>query len=127
MVAIIKFSSFGFNVTDGRKPAAEIVTTMSAYNERFKVTKYPSLIEYFGWICFFGGFLVGPTSEYMDYYRFTNTFSLSNKKNISPYVPALRHIIVGIISAATVVFVGDKFNYVRMLDDPFLNLPLYKK
>ncbi|KAG2225806.1 hypothetical protein INT45_007050 [Circinella minor] len=123
MVAIIKFSSFGFNVTDGRKTATSGTTTINAYNERMKIAKYPSLIEYFGWICFFGGFfMVGPTSEYMDYYRFTNTFSFSKEKYMSPYIPALRHIIVGIGSAAIVVLVGDKFSYTRMLEDSFLNL-----
>ena len=68
MVAIIKSSSFGFNVTDSRIAAASGTTTINAHNKRMKITKYPSLIEYFGWICFFGGFLVDPTSEYMDYY-----------------------------------------------------------
>ncbi|KAI9266575.1 MBOAT, membrane-bound O-acyltransferase family-domain-containing protein [Phascolomyces articulosus] len=122
MVAIIKLSSFGFNITDGRSNNAT-----TAYNERMKIVHYPSLIEFFGWICFFGGFLVGPTSEYMDYYRYTNTFFISKERYISPYAATLRQITLGIIAAIVMILVGHTYNYSRMLDDTFLNIPLYKK
>ncbi|KAI9493896.1 MBOAT, membrane-bound O-acyltransferase family-domain-containing protein [Zychaea mexicana] len=122
MVATIKFSSFGFNVTDGYCGGA-----VTEYNQRMKIDHYPSLIEYFGWICFFGGFFVGPSSEFMDYYRFTNYYFLSSDKHISPYMPTLRHIVLGVAAAIVMVVVGSTYNYVNMLDNVFLTLPLYKK
>lgn len=32
----------------------------------------PSILEYLGYIFFFGGFMVGPAFEFMDYRQFTN-------------------------------------------------------
>ncbi|KAI9493897.1 MBOAT, membrane-bound O-acyltransferase family-domain-containing protein [Zychaea mexicana] len=121
MILTVKFSSFGFNVMDGRLGA------VTDYSKRMKIDRYPSLIEYFGWLCFFGGFLVGPTCEYMDYYRFTNFFFLSPDKNLSPYKPALRKILLGAFTAWIVVYLGHYYNYFRMMEPEFASLPLYKK
>ena len=121
MIATIKFASFGFNIADGRRVA------VTNYNKRMKIAPYPSLIEYFGWLCYFGGFLVGPTCEYMDYYRFTNYYFVSSDKNISPYKPALQKFVYFIITARIVAFVGQRYNYFRMLEDDFATLSFYKK
>ena len=121
MIATIKFASFGFNIADGRRVA------VTNYNKRMKIAPYPSLIEYFGWLCYFGGFLVGPTCEYMDYYRFTNYYFVSSDKNISPYKPALQKFVSFLVTAWIVAFVGQRYNYFLMLEDDFATLPFYKK
>ena len=121
MMLTIKLSSFGFNVADSRNGA------ITDYNKRMKVEKYPGLIEYFGWLCYFGGFFVGPTCEYMDYYRYTNFFFLSPDRKISPYIPTLRLVAFGLFFACVTAFVGPSYNYYRLLDDDYLALPLYKK
>jgi len=43
----------------------------------------PSILEYLGYIFFFGGFLVGPAFEFMDYHRFSNMeiFHIDNNSN----------------------------------------------
>ncbi|KAG2223500.1 hypothetical protein INT45_001248, partial [Circinella minor] len=121
MMLTIKLSSFGFNVADGRNGA------ITDYNKRMKVEQYPTVIEYFGWLCYFGGLFVGPTCEYMDYYRYTNFFFLSPDKKISPYMPTLRLVAFGLFFACVTAFVGPHYNYYRLLDDDYLAFPLYKK
>ncbi|KAI9266628.1 MBOAT, membrane-bound O-acyltransferase family-domain-containing protein [Phascolomyces articulosus] len=121
MVLIFKVSSFGFNVADGRYGA------VTDFNKRMKIDRYPSLIEYFGWLCFFGGFYVGPTCEYMDYYRYTNYFFLSSDKHLSPYKPALKKVLLGVIFAGLMSTIGAKYTYFRMMEVDYLAMPFYKR
>ncbi|KAI9248852.1 MBOAT, membrane-bound O-acyltransferase family-domain-containing protein, partial [Phascolomyces articulosus] len=124
MIATIKLSSYGFNVMDGRQ---QDKNTLTEHNKRMMIDQYPSMIEFYGWICFFGGFLVGPTCEYMDYYRFTNYFFISSERKIPPYKATIQKIIWFVITAFIVAFVGQKYNYFKMLNDDFTRLPLYTK
>lgn len=84
MIVTIKLTSFGFNVLDGR---TEDQSQLYGYNKKMKVDRYPTLIEFFGWMFFFGGFLVGPTSEFMDYMRFT-TMEMFKTKDGKTMVPS---------------------------------------
>ncbi|KAJ3223117.1 lysophospholipid acyltransferase [Clydaea vesicula] len=68
MVLIIKLSSFGWCLHDGTKPDKEL----SAEQRALKIAKMPTLLEYLGYLYFFGGFLVGPAIEYKDYYNFVH-------------------------------------------------------
>src|SRR6266542_23832 len=45
----------------------------------------PSILEYFGYLFFFSGFMVGPAFEFMDYRQFTNMemFRINNNNTIS--------------------------------------------
>ncbi|KAI9493694.1 MBOAT, membrane-bound O-acyltransferase family-domain-containing protein [Zychaea mexicana] len=97
------------------------------YNKRMKIDRYPTLFEYFGWLCFFGGFFVGPTCEYMEYYRYTNYFLVSSDKQPSPCKPALRQIMLGILFGGITAFIGSAYNCFRFLDDDYLALPFCKK
>ncbi|KAI9275662.1 MBOAT, membrane-bound O-acyltransferase family-domain-containing protein [Phascolomyces articulosus] len=121
MMGAIKLSSFGFNVLDGR------VGGNTDYNKQMKIDRYPSLIEYFGWLCYFGGLFVGPTCEYMEYYRFTNFFFLSPDKKISPYKPTIRLVLFGVLFASITAFVGPTYNYYRLLENDYLTLPFHKR
>ncbi|KAI9266576.1 MBOAT, membrane-bound O-acyltransferase family-domain-containing protein [Phascolomyces articulosus] len=121
MILTIKFTSFGFNVADGRSGA------VTDYNKRMKIDPFPSPIEYLGWLCYFAGFLVGPTCEYMDYYRFTNYFFVSPSKHLSPYRPAFQKFVFFLVTAWLVAFVGQHYNYFRMMEDDFAASPFYKK
>ncbi|GBB99659.1 hypothetical protein RclHR1_00360008 [Rhizophagus clarus] len=68
MVLVIKLTSFAFNIFDGRKPIKEL----TPYQRSKAITSMPSILEYLGYIFFFGGFMVGPAFEFMDYRQFTN-------------------------------------------------------
>ncbi|CAB4445759.1 unnamed protein product [Rhizophagus irregularis] len=68
MVLVIKLTSFAFNVFDGRRPNKEL----TPYQKSKAITSMPSILEYLGYIFFFGGFMVGPAFEFMDYRQFTN-------------------------------------------------------
>jgi D-alanyl-lipoteichoic acid acyltransferase DltB (MBOAT superfamily) len=40
--------------------------------EQRAIKKLPSLLEYYGFVFFFAGFLTGPVSEYREYAEFTD-------------------------------------------------------
>lgn len=124
MVAVIKLSAFGFNIQDGRNNKKAVLTE---HDQRMKIEKYPNLIEFFGWICFFGGFWAGPTCEYMDYIRYTHIYFSSPESKLSPFKPAMRVLLESLAYAIVLVFVAPTFNYFRALEPAFQRLPFYKK
>ncbi|KAI8824236.1 MBOAT, membrane-bound O-acyltransferase family-domain-containing protein [Fimicolochytrium jonesii] len=66
MVLVIKLTSFAWAAHDGTKPDEEL----SEDQKKFVIRRMPGLIEYLGYVFFFGGFLVGPAFELADYRRF---------------------------------------------------------
>ncbi|RIA85160.1 MBOAT, membrane-bound O-acyltransferase family-domain-containing protein [Glomus cerebriforme] len=68
MVLVIKLTSFAFNVFDGRRPSKEL----TPYQKSKAIPSMPSILEYLGYLFFFGGFMAGPAFEFMDYRQFTN-------------------------------------------------------
>lgn len=123
MILTIKTSSFGFNVLDGRRRDA----AATEYNKRMKIETYPSLLEYFGWVCFFGGFLAGPTCEYMDYFRYTNFFFLSKESKLSPYGPTAKVLLISLAFAAWVILFAPTFNFFNLLTPEFARLPFLSR
>ncbi|ORX52816.1 MBOAT-domain-containing protein [Hesseltinella vesiculosa] len=125
MVSIMKLSSFGFNVLDGRKPA----NVLTPAQERMKVQTYPSPLAYFGWILFFPGFLVGPTCEFMDYMRLltlplhdTATDPLTPQQKATP-LSCRRPLLVTLARVTLfllgLIFLHPIFNYDAVLTYPF--------
>ena len=43
-----------------------------AFPVKNKITREPSLVEFFSYIFFFAGFLTGPVGEFNDYISFTD-------------------------------------------------------
>ena len=110
MIATVKLTSFGFNVADGRTKNQAI---LSSYNKRMKVERYPTLIEFYGWMFFFGGFLVGPTSEFIDYMRFISMqmFEVKGKVHVpSPVKQTLFLIAKSLCFVAVIVTVAPYYN-----------------
>lgn len=106
MIITIKLSSYGFNVTDGR------MTQLTAHNEQMKISEYPTLIQYFGWLFYFAGFLTGPSCEYMDYLR------LVESKRTSPLNetgPALKRFIKSCFFIVALIYLAPTFNYFQAL------------
>ncbi|KAG8745753.1 lysophospholipid acyltransferase [Ceratobasidium sp. 414] len=63
MVLVMKLSTFAWNIYDGRRPKEDLDPSQLAT----RVTDYPGLLEFLGYICYFPGFLVGPAFEFVSY------------------------------------------------------------
>lgn len=108
MIITIKLSSYGFNVLDGL-PANQ--NKLSSHTQKMCIVTYPTILEYYGWVFFFAGFLAGPTCEYMDYIRFTN----SPEKEYSSRLPALKRLGKSLIFMVLLVLLAPRFNYFEAL------------
>ncbi|CAO3642032.1 unnamed protein product [Mucor hiemalis] len=128
MIAIIKLTSFGFNVADGR---VKNQAFLSSYNKRMKIDRYPTFLEFFGWMFFFGGFLVGPTSEYMDYVRFVTMDMFEIKDNNKKLPSAVRQtgwlIFKSLMFVCVIVTVAPSYNSANVDTIVWRELPFIKK
>ncbi|CAG8478236.1 12032_t:CDS:2 [Acaulospora morrowiae] len=68
MVLVIKLTSFAFNVYDGRRP----LHVLSSDQKRKSIPSMPPILEFLGYVYFFGGVFTGPAFEFMEYRRFVN-------------------------------------------------------
>ncbi|KAI8069350.1 MBOAT, membrane-bound O-acyltransferase family-domain-containing protein [Gongronella butleri] len=122
MIATIKLTMYGFNVLDGRRQQG-----LTAYNEQMKISSYPTLLEYFGWLFFFGGYLVGPSCEYMDYIRFTHLDDKARRQLPSPAKPALMIVARSLLFIAILVTCGPKYNFDVLLKAEWESMPYLKR
>jgi lysophospholipid acyltransferase len=121
MIATIKLTMFGFNVQDGRvsiqQGGKKKHLPLTSYNEQMKITKFPTLLEFSGWMFFFGGFLVGPACEYMDYLRFTSQQHLQRKQGGIPSSakPTIMILAKSALSIGILLSCSAKYNVPLML------------
>jgi len=66
MILTIKLITLAFDYSDGMKPK----DSLNSYQREMLVDQVPSLLEYFGYVYFFGGFLAGPAFNYKEYANF---------------------------------------------------------
>ncbi|KAG0191069.1 lysophospholipid acyltransferase [Apophysomyces sp. BC1034] len=123
MVLTIKLSSFGWSVHDGRM---QDQTGLTEYNQRMKITRFPSAVEFFGWALFFGGFLTGPACEFMDYMRFTNPRPEDVSKE-SVWMPAARSVLKGLFFCSILIKWAPSINYFAALEPAWDKLPFFKR
>lgn len=137
MVLVIKLTSFAFNVYDGRRPAHEL----TSYQKLKSVTKMPSILEYLGFIFFFGGFMVGPAFEFMDYRQFTNMemFKIDNnndnkaKNNTKKYyvpngfVPSMGKLLFGLFWVVCTYLLGKKYDTDWILTKEYQSKSLFNR
>ncbi|KAG9307022.1 hypothetical protein G9A89_003073 [Geosiphon pyriformis] len=78
MVLVIKLVSFAFSVYDGKRP----IQDLTPYQKRKRIIKIPPILEFLGYMFFFGGVLVGPAFEFRDYNDFTTmeSFKITDQK-----------------------------------------------
>ncbi|KAI8643651.1 MBOAT, membrane-bound O-acyltransferase family-domain-containing protein [Parasitella parasitica] len=127
MIATVKLTSFGFNVADGRTKNQAL---LSSYNVRMKVERYPTLLEFYGWMFFFGGFLVGPTSEFMDYMRFISMqmFLVKGKVHVpSSGKQTLFLVAKSLCFVTVIVTVAPYYNSASISSAAFADLSFGKK
>lgn len=111
MIITIKLSSYGFNVLDGRQMTNK-KKVLTSHTQQMKIEQYPTLLQYFGWLFYFAGFLAGPTCEYMDYKR------LVEEKRVAPlneWYPALKRFAKSFFFIALLVTLAPTFNYFEAL------------
>ncbi|KAJ1653406.1 Lysophospholipid acyltransferase [Dispira simplex] len=80
MVLVIKLTSFSFNVADGRVGSNQV---LSSRQQTKAIQRMPTLMEFMGYIFFFGNFLVGPAIEYRDYIAFVDPRESSTRQKIT--------------------------------------------
>ncbi|KAI9478450.1 MAG: MBOAT, membrane-bound O-acyltransferase family-domain-containing protein [Benjaminiella poitrasii] len=134
MIITIKLSSYGFSRMDGYSPrqaTTKSTSSISTHAEKMKIVNEPTLLQYFGWVFFFGGFLAGPSCEYMDYIHFVETPTPENQGTSSvpssSWLPALRRLGKSLIFMAIIVSLGSRFNYFEALKPEWSYLPFWKK
>ncbi|KAK1149917.1 Lysophospholipid acyltransferase [Aspergillus melleus] len=69
MVLVMKLTSFCWNVHDGRLPQDQL----SDPQKYAAITKFPSILDYLGYVLFFPSLFGGPSFEYVDYRRWIDT------------------------------------------------------
>ncbi|KAI9286153.1 membrane bound O-acyltransferase [Umbelopsis sp. AD052] len=127
MVLVIKLTSFAFNVFDATQPSEKLTD----YNKTMMVREFPSVIEYYGWVLFFGGFIAGPANEYMDYKRFVTmeVFRDANGKIVRPSATkaTLKLFAQGLFFILILATVAPHFSYFECLNPWYLKMPFWKR
>ncbi|KAI8814739.1 MBOAT, membrane-bound O-acyltransferase family-domain-containing protein [Cladochytrium replicatum] len=90
MILTIKLTMYAWSVYDGSKPANSLIEEV----RDTAIRDPPTLLEFLGYILFFGGWLVGPAFEFEDYRRFCNNES-PFKERAGGGMAALRTFSIG--------------------------------
>ncbi|KAJ3022079.1 lysophospholipid acyltransferase [Thoreauomyces humboldtii] len=122
MVLVIKLSSYAWAAYDGtRKPE-----DLSEDQRNLAIRETPSLLEFMGYTFFFGGFLVGPSFEFVDYKN-----SVENKPPFtnrpSSIIPTLKAVGAALACAGIFYKYGDAFSYHKCLTPEFMKLPMWSR
>jgi len=68
MVFVCKYSSFAYAYQDGLLPPEKLSNEQKVH----RIVALPNLIDYVGYIFFFGACGCGPSMEYSDFNKFIN-------------------------------------------------------
>eukprot|EP00162_Nutomonas_longa_P006201 comp16786_c0_seq1/m.27307 comp16786_c0_seq1/g.27307 ORF comp16786_c0_seq1/g.27307 comp16786_c0_seq1/m.27307 type:complete len:344 (-) comp16786_c0_seq1:108-1139(-) len=104
MILTIKLTSFAFNYLDGGKDASKL----EKRQESMKVVDRPSVLEFYGFCFWFGGFLAGPSCEYRDYADFIDGSAFKDTKGVPPpsHWVALKKLGCGLLCAIGLILGG---------------------
>eukprot|EP01116_Phalansterium_solitarium_P004611 TRINITY_DN1564_c0_g2_i2.p1 TRINITY_DN1564_c0_g2~~TRINITY_DN1564_c0_g2_i2.p1 ORF type:complete len:438 (+),score=149.91 TRINITY_DN1564_c0_g2_i2:119-1432(+) len=119
LLLTIKYTTFAFDWYDGQKAQQ----ALSEYQKGMCVRKFPSILEWFGYIYFFPGFLTGPAFNYGEYNNYINLSMF--KETPTGRAPfggwaALKAFLSALVCAGGVMMAG-KFPVSYMRDDEFYN------
>ncbi|KAI9250697.1 MBOAT, membrane-bound O-acyltransferase family-domain-containing protein [Helicostylum pulchrum] len=106
MIITIKLSSYGFNVID------KDAKNLTPHTQKMKIDQYPTLLQYFGWVFYFAGFLAGPSCEYAHY---LNTVQSNHRPPYSAYRPALETFTKSMVFMIALIKLSPTFNYFEAL------------
>ncbi|KAJ3101094.1 lysophospholipid acyltransferase [Phlyctochytrium planicorne] len=122
MVLVIKLTSFAWSVYDAGRPVTELVEDQNAN----AVRKFPSILEFFGYVFFFPSFLVGPALLFRDYQAFIGGEAPFDKIP-SRILPVLTCLLYAFASLAFFVVYSDAWSYQYTTTESFRQLPLYQR
>ncbi|CAG8653871.1 19051_t:CDS:2 [Gigaspora margarita] len=117
---------------------------LTPHQKSKSIPSLPPLLEFLGYIFFFGGFLIGPSFDFMEYRRFVNMEmyridKTDNEKHkfikddgklskrslyVIPdgFIPAMRKLVVGLFLIVCLVTFGGKYPFEWTLSEEFKNL-----
>ncbi|KAI8587860.1 MBOAT, membrane-bound O-acyltransferase family-domain-containing protein [Geranomyces variabilis] len=122
MVLVIKLTSFAWAAYDGTRNDEDL----SEDQRKLAIRKMPGLIEYLGYIFFFGGFLVGPSFEFVDYKRFIENQPPFDKRP-SSFVPTIRALGAAAISFVLFFKFGNSWSYMHALTPDFSQQSMFRR
>jgi len=113
MIWTAKASMFAYNVADGQALNAGLKLSERESTHIFRaeraITQMPSLLEYFSYVFFFGGVLVGPCFEAKEFFDFVDG-SLQRKHGLaslpSSILPSLKCALLGVSMYAGMFIFG---------------------
>jgi len=98
----MKLTAFAWNYYDGGKKENDLPPS----SRRQAIRTFPNILEFFGFVFFFGGFLVGPSFQFNDYVQFVKKEGpFANYP--STFIPAMKTLIIALICQ----FIFTKFNH----------------
>ena len=104
MIWTVKACTFAYNIADGQALNAGLKLSERESTHIFRseraLTKVPSLLEYFSYVFFFGGVLVGPCFEAKEYFDFIDgklikKYDMTSTPN--PIIPTLKCVVTGLL------------------------------
>jgi len=112
MVSTIKISSLCCNYADGHKKPEHVTNSAQAY----VIKKWPSLLEYFSYLCYFPTFLAGPAFHYKAYLSYIDgsMYAEGSPSFASQLFASLKVFVISIICVAVHKILGAQFPF-----DPF--------
>eukprot|EP01117_Protostelium_nocturnum_P011104 TRINITY_DN4032_c0_g1_i1.p1 TRINITY_DN4032_c0_g1~~TRINITY_DN4032_c0_g1_i1.p1 ORF type:complete len:466 (-),score=113.71 TRINITY_DN4032_c0_g1_i1:43-1440(-) len=124
MVLTLKLTSFAFNYYDGNRKG------LTAEQEKRSIKELPNLLEYFGFVYFFCGFLAGPAIEIREYQKFID-YSMFNDSYCQGEVPpsgkpALKALISGLAFLPLVILSG-YFPVTMFTTEAYAHAPIWEK
>ncbi|KAL4801697.1 MBOAT, membrane-bound O-acyltransferase family-domain-containing protein [Aspergillus unguis] len=138
MVLVMKLSAFCWNVHDGRLPQNQL----SDPQKYAAITKFPSILDYLGYVLFFPGLFGGPAFDYVAYRRWIDTtlFEIppgtdpskvppTRKKRKIPRsgTPAFKKAVTGLVWIVVFLQLGSIYNNEAVLDPSFMEYSFVRR
>ncbi|RKO86775.1 MBOAT, membrane-bound O-acyltransferase family-domain-containing protein [Blyttiomyces helicus] len=123
MMFVIKLGSFAWAAYDGDR----FFFQMSAEQQKYVVKEMPSLLEFFGYVSFFGGWLVGPSINFSDYRSFSRREVGKMLDLWAPFdsipsstIPALKAFLIGAIASFIFAKYEKPWTHAFAIEDAFM-------
>ncbi|KAJ3411902.1 Lysophospholipid acyltransferase 1 [Chytridiales sp. JEL 0842] len=122
MVLVIKITSFAWSVYDGTRPVKEL----NDEQQQKAVYVFPSLLEFYGYVFFFGSFLVGPAFDFRDYQLFSSREGPFHHIP-SRVVPTLKSLMYALATLSIFMVYSGDWHYGVLVTESFVHMPIWKK
>lgn len=128
MVLIIKLTSFGWNVFDGRRPKDQL----TEFNKSRVIRRHPNILPYLGYVFFFASVLTGPSFDYADYDKFIHSTMFDDVPDskrpgriVKRKIPksgwqAFGKFSLGIFFATLLILLGERITLAYVFDPQFV-------